>query len=287
MSRVADAIRKYRGLGVDPLDRAAQRDADSPSWIAAKIPWDLDDPPAPTNPRASLPELPSLELDSTPDVRYACTKSVLDIECGTREQLAHIAQRMLQPGPTDTRIRSLLFTAVGPEQSARVCAATADALAEQTTGSVCLVDGNLHAPSLNTLVGVNGMPGVSDLLLQGGDLRSFLARLTANLWLLPGGTRCAEAVPVLVGEQMRRHVRDVLATFDYVLMNTSAASARSDAVALGKLVDAVVLAIGANATRREVAKRTLEQFRVANVRILGAILTNRDFPIPERLYRLL
>lgn len=86
---------------------------------------------------------------------------------------------------------------------------------------------------------------------------------------------------------MRRHVRDVLATFDYVLMNTSAASARSDAVALGGLVDAVVLAIGANATRREVAKRTLEQFRVANVRILGAILTNRDFPIPERLYRLL
>jgi Mrp family chromosome partitioning ATPase len=52
-------------------------------------------------------------------------------------------------------------------------------------------------------------------------------------------------------------------------------------------VDAAVLVIGANASRREVAKRTIDQLRASNVTVLGAILTNRDFPIPEALYRVL
>jgi Mrp family chromosome partitioning ATPase len=86
---------------------------------------------------------------------------------------------------------------------------------------------------------------------------------------------------------MRRHLREMLAEFDYVLLDTSSASVHSDAVALGPLVNAVVLIVGANATRREVAKRAIDRLHAANVKVLGAILTNRDFPIPETLYRLL
>ena len=194
---------------------------------------------------------------------------------------------MLQDGPAETRIRSLLFTAIGPEHSGSLCAATAEALSHQTPGSVCLLDCNLRSPSLHASFGLSGMPGISELLLQRGNLRACLARLTPNLWLLPAGGCCAEAVPVLSGEQMRGHLRDVLTTFDYVLVDTSAASVHSDAVALGALVDGVVLVIGANATRREVAKRSIDHLHAAKVKVLGAILTNRAFPIPETIYRML
>jgi Mrp family chromosome partitioning ATPase len=278
-------MRKYGRLTGAPHP-AVQPEVDDRSWVTTDIPWDLDQPPArpdPATPPAGAP-LPRLARHLEP---ARVDRGLVDVESAWREQLTPIVQSMLRKGPPDTRLRSLLFTAIGPEPSSRFCAATADALARQTTGSVCLVDCNLHAPSLHASFGMNGAPGVSNVLLQGGDLRGFLAGLRPNLWLLPAGTRCADALPAVGGEPMRRHLTELLATFDYVLLDTSPASAHGDAAALGPLVGGVVLIVGANATRREVARRSVEQLRVANAKVLGAILTNRDFPIPEPLYRML
>ena len=51
------------------------------------------------------------------------------------------------------------------------------------------------------------------------------------------------------------------------------------------MADGVVLVIEANSTRREAARMAKETFESANVKLLGAILNNRTFPIPESLYR--
>lgn len=279
MTRIAEALRRSRELTFDgsgaPQTPTCQED-DAQSWLTA-LPSELDAPqPSTTQPMPPLPAPPSGRSRALPDIGH-----------GWREELAPIVRCMLQDGSADTRIRSVLFTAIAPEHSAAPCAAVADALARQTSGSVCVLDGNLRAPSLHTSFGLRGTAGISELLLRQGTARAYLTKLTPNLWLLPAGTLCAEAVPVLAGAQMREHLRALLATFDYVLVDTSAASVHSDAVTLGILVDAVVLVIGANATRREVAKRTIDRLRASHVNVLGAILTNRDFPIPETLYRML
>jgi Mrp family chromosome partitioning ATPase len=46
-----------------------------------------------------------------------------------------------------------------------------------------------------------------------------------------------------------------------------------------------VLIVEANRTRRETVRRLKEQLEAAQVRILGAVLDQRTFPIPEKLYR--
>ena len=58
----------------------------------------------------------------------------------------------------------------------------------------------------------------------------------------------------------------------------------SDALAFGQLTDGFILVVEANATRREAALQVAENLRAANVRILGAVLNQRTFPIPEALY---
>jgi len=45
------------------------------------------------------------------------------------------------------------------------------------------------------------------------------------------------------------------------------------------------LVVEANLTRREVARKAKESLESANVRLLGAVLNNRTFPIPETIYR--
>jgi Mrp family chromosome partitioning ATPase len=54
---------------------------------------------------------------------------------------------------------------------------------------------------------------------------------------------------------------------------------------LGQVADAAILVIEANSTRRLTARNAKETFDAAGVRLLGTVLHNRSFPIPEKLYR--
>jgi Mrp family chromosome partitioning ATPase len=73
--------------------------------------------------------------------------------------------------------------------------------------------------------------------------------------------------------------------FDYVLINVPAVILDGAASLWGPLVDGVILVVEANLTRREVARKAKESLESANVRLLGAVLNNRTFPIPETIYR--
>ena len=75
--------------------------------------------------------------------------------------------------------------------------------------------------------------------------------------------------------------------FDFVLIDVPALSTYADGMAIGRLADGVVLILEANCTRRESASKVAESLRSAEIRILGAVLNKRTYPIPEPLYRVL
>jgi Mrp family chromosome partitioning ATPase len=58
----------------------------------------------------------------------------------------------------------------------------------------------------------------------------------------------------------------------------------ADGVTIARLADGIVLVLEANATRREAASKVTENLRAAQVKILGAVLNKRTYPIPESLY---
>jgi Mrp family chromosome partitioning ATPase len=178
-----------------------------------------------------------------------------------------------------------MFAGIGRERSDEVCAAVAEALVDHVAGSICLVDANLRSPSLHAAFGVEPGEGFSDLLREPGDVRACVRQLRSNLWLLSAGSSCAEDRGLLAGEQARICLNDIRALFDLVLVDTSPIGTYNNAIPLASAVDAAVLVVEANATRREVAKKAVVHLTDANVRILGAVLTNRTFPIPTALYR--
>ena len=72
--------------------------------------------------------------------------------------------------------------------------------------------------------------------------------------------------------------------FDFVLIDAPPLTRYSDAIGLAQMTDGLVLVLEANSTRREAALQVAENLRAANIRILGAVLNKRTFPIPETLY---
>jgi len=70
-----------------------------------------------------------------------------------------------------------------------------------------------------------------------------------------------------------------------VLVDVAALGDANDAVLLGCGGDGVVLVLKANTSRRESARKAVQDLQTAKVRVLGAVLNQRTFPIPESIYR--
>ena len=167
-----------------------------------------------------------------------------------------------------------------------VCARTAEALAGQDSGTVCVVDANFRSPALHTFFGHENTTGFADAVRDSRPIAEFARRISeTNLWLIPSGVVGAEPNGSLHPGRLRNRVMELRGQFSHVLMDTPAVDAYPDAVLLGQLTDGIVLVVGSNSTRREPARIAKESFEAAKVPMLGAVLNKRTFPIPWPLYR--
>lgn len=73
--------------------------------------------------------------------------------------------------------------------------------------------------------------------------------------------------------------------FDYSIIAGPRACESNAATAMARLADGVVLVLTANRTRRITARKLKEKLVSVNASILGVVLSDRTFPIPERIYR--
>jgi polysaccharide biosynthesis transport protein len=210
----------------------------------------------------------------------------LDLDQIAREESLKLVQRLflLQAGE---RPHAVVFAGIElGDGCSRICANTAKTLARNTSGSVCLVDANLRSPSLAQFFGVTNHHGLSDALRQQGTIHNFTQHLRPdNLWLLSCGSVATDSPSLLNSDRLKELLAQLRKEFDYVLINVSAVILDGAASLWGPLVDGVILVVEANSTRREVARKAKESLESANVRLLGAVLNNRTFPIPETIYR--
>ena len=78
---------------------------------------------------------------------------------------------------------------------------------------------------------------------------------------------------------------ELRAEFDYILINAPTMGTTANLTLLGQMADGVIFVVEANSTRRETTKQFKESLEEAHVRVLGVVLNNRTFPIPEAVYR--
>lgn len=211
----------------------------------------------------------------------------LDVAAMARDEVIKLVERLFPSAGPKTAGRTVVFSSVDPgDGSSRICAHVGEVLAARVPGSVCLVDANLYSPSLHRYFGVQDTCGLQEMVLQKEPIRTFARQLLAgNLWLVTSGRQGADPHTLLASGGMRARLAELRNEFDYVLIVAPAVSINGTTTLLGPLADGVVLIVEANSTRREVARKAREDLLQANVRLFGAVLNNRTFPIPETIYR--
>jgi capsular exopolysaccharide synthesis family protein len=210
----------------------------------------------------------------------------LEMEAGQRDELLKLVQRVFfAPGENGSRLVVVSGTESGNGCS-WICARMAEVLASQVSGTVCVVDANLRSPGLHREFGVTNHYGLADALEVSDPVRGFVTQLSrSNLWLLSCGAEKKGAQTLLGSERMRALLPELQREFDYVLIDAPPLRAGDDTIMLGRNAEGVVLVLRANASRRETARKAVHDLETANVRVLGAVLNHRTFPVPESIYK--
>lgn len=210
----------------------------------------------------------------------------LDLEAMAHGEAIKLVQRVfLLPGADAPRM--VLFCGVGRgDGSSWVCLRASETLASQVKASVCVVDANLHAPFVHEYFRSNRSKGLAEAVLGSGPIRNYAHLLNgSNLWVITCGSRTADPHTLLTSDRLQPRLAELRAVFDYVLIDAPPVNLYADATLLGRLADGVVLVVQANSTRREAVRKAKECLESAKLRVLGAVLNKRTFPIPESWYR--
>jgi Mrp family chromosome partitioning ATPase len=90
---------------------------------------------------------------------------------------------------------------------------------------------------------------------------------------------------MLGSDRMRALIPELQREFDYVLIDAPPMEAGDDSLVLSRNAEGIVLVLRAHSTRRETARKAVRDLETANVKVLGAVLNRRTFPVPESIWK--
>jgi hypothetical protein len=217
------------------------------------------------------PVAPAEALPARPEARTTPSKEGWNPQEFAREQICSLVRQLFQteqPRPC----RQVVFGPVDMQTDAvEICQSVGEALALATTMDVAVAGAG---PESSRELRVCSTETCSPLRQAGRQVRR-------NLWLLPldaSGTE-ESAAP------LHRYISALRREFEYSIIAAPAAAISNQTIALAQLADGIVLVLSAQHTRREQARKVKAALEGAQARLLGLVLSDREFPIPERIYR--
>jgi Mrp family chromosome partitioning ATPase len=200
-------------------------------------------------------------------------------------EIAKLVQRLFSQTSKGSGPKVVSFSGITRgDRSSWICARAGEALAEHVDTSVCIVDANLLSPQLHDHVKAGNQIGLADALTNKDSIRSFATQLcSGNLWLISAGLMKPNLYSP--AERCRARFDELRQEFNYILISAPPFTRITEAILMGQLADGIVLIVEANQTRRESVRQVKKSLETAQVQLLGSVLDQRTFPIPEFLYR--
>jgi Mrp family chromosome partitioning ATPase len=196
-------------------------------------------------------------------------------------EIEHFVRRVFVSPPEAPR--TVLFCGVDTANSSgSICARAGCALARISQGRVCLVDANTPSRMLSNFFEEATQPKVVSVK---ATIFEQCRQVGDNLWLAGGNAGNVRQKALPPREELEHFLLQLRVAFDYVLIDVPSARVGDVAQVFGSIADGAILVVDANQTRRLSARNAQQILVGAGVHLLGAILYNRTFPIPEALYK--
>ncbi len=139
--------------------------------------------------------------------------------------------------------------------------------------SVLLLEADLRRPTIGEKMGLAKTPGLTNLLVSRDSYKSFVQHSAAApaIDIITSGDIPPNPSELLGSERMQRLIKDLRQEYEYILVDLPPVTAVSDAAAVSKNLDGVIVIVRSGVAQRKALAETLRQLKMVGVRILGFV----------------
>lgn len=161
-------------------------------------------------------------------------------------------------------------------KSSTVCN-TAYALSE-AGGRVLLLEGDLRRPTIGAKLSLARAPGLTNLLVSRGEYKEMVQHcaLAPGLDVITSGDVPPNPSELLSSNRMAGLMEQLRQEYDYIVVDLPPVTAVSDALAISKFLDGVIMVVRSGVSEQQMLAEALRQLEMVNVRILGFVYRDCD-----------
>lgn len=161
-------------------------------------------------------------------------------------------------------------------------------LSKEYSMKILYVDSNLdHA----VIPKIRNLPGLYSFVAENNELSSLIVQTEyPGLYLLPSGS--GKIAKNAGGNILSREPIEILmnycrTNFDITIIDGQPLTASPVMIEFARLVDMTALVCRYGFSRREVSKLAIDKLQKFGITSIGVILNDRQFPIPQNLYKMM
>jgi capsular exopolysaccharide synthesis family protein len=153
---------------------------------------------------------------------------------------------------------------------------------------VLLIDADMRRGRVAKYLGVEQNTGLTEILTErAGPSQALFHIDIENLTFMAAGAVAENPAELLASEAMKRLLADMKMQFDHILIDTPPIISVTDSGIISALADGVLMVIQAGRTQRGIVQRATELLEQAHSKVVGHVLTNIEYHLPEYIYRYL
>jgi len=182
--------------------------------------------------------------------------------------------------------RSLLVTSAQPGEGKTTVSINLAISLAQLGQRVLLVDGDMRRPCIHKAFELKESPGLVSYLTGQKEWRATVeSTQVAGLEAIPCGPIPPNPAELLSSERMSRLVREAMADYNFVVLDSAPVLNVADSRILARQVEGMVLVVKGGATPRELVQRAEYHARDVGGHVIGVVLNNLDIRAGDSYYR--
>ena len=171
-------------------------------------------------------------------------------------------------------VKSIVITSSIPEEGKTTTTVNLAVAMADAGLRVVVVDADLRRGSMADDLALEGVPGLTNVLIGGAQLTDAVQIWGKGLYLLPAGELPPNPSELLDSPAMSAVVKQLSSQYDMVLLDSPPLLPVSDALVLSKSAGGTLLVVGADRIRRPQLREALESLSTVDANLLGLVLNN-------------
>lgn len=215
-----------------------------------------------------LSQFKNLPFSVSPESRLV---SFTEQDSPASEAFRLLGVRLRDLGRTRSLKRMLITSTIPQEGKTTVAANLACTLARSTGQKILLLEGDIRRPALSAMLGLTGIPGISEWLRGEQKLANCVYQIAdAGIWVMPAGASPQNPLEVLQSTKLNALMAQLSEWFDTILIDSPPVLPLADTSVWMRLADGILLVARQGITEKKQLQKGLDA--IDPQKLLGALL---------------